>query len=128
MIVASVRMSGLHAGASSTVDLIWELFWQEVECCIAVMMVSFITFRTAFVGKSSPRKVRQWYSPRKNIWNRKVNTIDDEHKFDNLPTIPSATLTGMRTFIQGGSETGRANIESGVDEILDRDWLLHPRV
>ena len=116
IIVASIRMSGLHIGTVDTVDLIWELLWQQVECCIGVIMVSFITFRTAFVGENSLKKKRRWYSPGENMWYRKKRSTDDEHNIGNLPIIPSATLTGMRTFIQRNSETDTAHVESDVDE------------
>ena len=121
IIVASIRMSGLHArGANGveTADLIWELFWQFIEASISVMMVSLIAFRTAFVIKSSRKKKRQWYAPR-NIFSRRRPSPDDEFRVGSLPTIPSATMTGMRTFIRGPS-----NRESRIYDTLDPDWPL----
>ena len=121
IVIASVRMSGLHAYAPNggeTTDLIWELLWQFIEACISVMMVSLIAFRTAFNVKSSRKKMRQWYSPR-IIWNRRRPSPDDEISVGGLPTIPSAILTGMRTLIRGTSDQESRNFET-----LDRQWPL----
>ena len=54
IIVAIIRASGIRTSADSF-NLVWELFWQQVEACAAVLMVSLIAFRSIFL--SSKHKV-----------------------------------------------------------------------
>ena len=98
-VVALIRVSGLQKG--DFIDETWEIFWQQVEACVAVMLVSVTAFRSFFVSsdsKQSPKKVapinQQVSRKRPFDWTRTAG-----HR---LPKIPSATLTGLRTFIRGG--------------------------
>ena len=109
-VTATVRVSGLKF--HGTIDEVWSLIWLHIEACVAVIMISLTAFRSVYVSSQSSRARRErankpWYSStvaairRKRIFNQK-----DEESTAGLPTIPSATLTGMRTFIQGGRRTG----------------------
>ncbi|MCJ1422479.1 hypothetical protein MMC29_000359 [Sticta canariensis] len=54
----------------------------------------------------------------------------DEETNLGLPTVPSATLTGMRTFIQGGRCTGigiQTTNSTITGEVEPKQWLLHER-
>ena len=97
-VVALVRVSGLRNG--DFIDETWEVFWQQIEACVAVMLVSVTAFRSFFVSsdsKKSPKKIaptnQQVSRKRPFDWTRTAG-----HR---LPKIPSATLTGLRTFIRG---------------------------
>ena len=49
IIVAIIKASGIRTSVDSF-DLVWELFWQQVEACTAVLMVSFTAFRSTFIS------------------------------------------------------------------------------
>ena len=122
-ITASVRVSGLKF--QGTFDEVWLFLWQHIEACVAVCMISLTAFRSVFVSNSNSqaRKAaakQPWYS--KIVHSRKEQQIQDSEASQRLPSIPSATLTGMRTFIQGGRRltTMDARLESqalGEDEL-----------
>lgn len=98
IMMAIVKMSGLRS-TRGTFDMAWVMFWHYAEGCTAVLMVSLIAFRSLFVSQSLS-------SPRPNIlssWASKLRLRrvrrDQDLQWTNLPSIPPATLTGMRTFI-----------------------------
>ena len=49
IIVAIIKASGIRTSADSF-NLVWELFWQQVEACAAILMVSFTAFRSFFLS------------------------------------------------------------------------------
>lgn len=106
IVIATVRFSGTHT--HSNIVQSWEYFWLEVEACVAVCMVSVCAFRSVFAParrRARLKKARPWYSStaaRLRKGNKQSIGISD---LDNLPAIPSATLSGMRTFL-GSSELG----------------------
>jgi len=55
VIIACIKLSGLHKTGNSF-DCLWkQLFWTQIEACVAVMMVSFTAFRSVFVShKAKP--------------------------------------------------------------------------
>ena len=122
IISAIVQISGIHA-PSHAIDVTWEIFWQLVEACIAVIMVSLTAFRSLFVAHSAAaqnRQDRHRDSGRRNrldsmkFWKKRVS--DDSEEMDGLPEIPRATITGLRTFIRGeGSETSVMRSEGSGD-------------
>ena len=105
-ITASIRVSGLSF--RGTFDEVWLYLWQEIEACVAVAMISLTAFRSVFVASESSRARKEsakkpWYSSTvAAIKRNKARQASDEEAIQELPQIPSATLTGMRTFIQGG--------------------------
>lgn len=112
IIAALIRFSGIGAGGS--IDMSWNIFWMFVEGCIAVIMVSLTVFRSLFTNdgfKLPQRKAkaiwssREWLRNRK-LWEAKKNEIDDD-----LPAIPSAALTGMRTLTRAGSQPTRTSVD-----------------
>ena len=127
-ITASVRVSGLSFHGSF--DEVWLYFWQQIEACLAVIMISLTAFRSVFVSSefSRARKERAkkpWFSsPIAAIKRSKTHRGSDEEATQGLPSIPSATLTGMRTFIQGGRHV-QATYEP--TEELDEWPLCHGR-
>ncbi|KAI9796329.1 MAG: hypothetical protein M1835_004320 [Candelina submexicana] len=110
VITASVRVSGIKS--HGTFDDIWLVLWLHIEACVAVAMISLTAFRSAFVVSQSSRSQRQvakraWYSSSVEAVKRsRAQRRHDEEAAQELPKIPSATLTGIRTFIQGGRVTG----------------------
>lgn len=83
----------------------WVIFWQQVEACTAVIMVSLSAFRFFFVAHESRiredrNRHRQWYMSNKKAlaWRRRLLQSEGE-EMDRLPQIPRATMTGMSTLI-----------------------------
>ena len=127
-IIASIRVSGLNF--RGRFDEVWVYFWQQIEACIAVTMISLTAFRSVFVASESSRARREramkpWYSSTFATI-RRINKPrgSDEESTQGLPSIPSATLTGMRTFIQGGRHVQTSH---EIIEELDEWPLCHSR-
>ena len=121
--IASVRLSGLKVHGTGTANLIWGLLWLFIEACISIMTISLFAFRTAYMKSSRKKKQQQqWYSPR-NIWDRRRLSPDDECGVDDLPTIPSTTLSGMHTTIRGTS-----NRKSRIYETWDPEGPLRSNI
>lgn len=105
IVIALTRVSNYHL---RELDLVWQLFWLHMEACIALIMASLRTFRTAFVTiahKNSEEKRRKkpssFFHQRLVTRFNRFGRIQELEKNENgLPTIPGVTLTGMRTFIQ----------------------------
>ena len=127
-VIASIRVSGLKF--RGIFDEVWLYLWQQIEACIAVIMISLTAFRSVFVDSESSRARRErakkpWYSSTiAAIRRTKMQRGSDEEAIQGLPSIPSATLTGMRTIIQGGRHV-RTN-EDTTEEV--DEWpLCHGR-
>ncbi|KAI9833210.1 MAG: hypothetical protein M1826_000123 [Phylliscum demangeonii] len=121
MMIAVVRVSVQHRHVVvlgmplTAVDFTWNLFWLQTEACLAVLMVSLTALRSIFVsdnyrggGHARARPIRPHMSPatlsRQRFWpSRKKLASSDGADSDarGLPSIPSATITGLRTFIRG---------------------------
>lgn len=131
---AAVRVSGLNF--RGTFDIIWLFIWQHIEACVAVSMISLTAFRTVFVSSQTSRARKEpankpWYSSTvAAIKRRRGMHRSDDESVPGLPSIPSATLTGMRTFIQGGRRSEKG-LESGtfttISEGEGEQWLLHDK-
>lgn len=117
-IVAIVRMAGIRLGGGE-VDIVWTSFWQQQESSIAVIMFSVTAFRSFFVAGSTPDRARLVSAYWKNkVLRRKALDESGEKGVGDLPTIPSATLTGVRTIIRGSGSPGTESYE-------DQQSMLH---
>ena len=124
-------MSKIRIGPTQT-DIIWEVFWHEIEACTAVMMVSISAFRSVFVAHANKSRQQQqnrnrvWYMSKKNLLKKvrgkKLGSESSEEmeERDRLPRIPRATMTGMRTFIRGG-EAHEGGEETGSEGRLSAE-------
>ena len=111
IVITIVRMSKIRIGSTQT-DIIWQVFWHEIEACTAVIMVSISAFRSVFVAHKKSRqnqnnRHRVWYMSKKNLLRsalhrKKQLRSDSSEGMGPLPEIPGARMTGMRTFIHGG--------------------------
>ncbi|KAI5919081.1 hypothetical protein F4810DRAFT_528487 [Camillea tinctor] len=116
--LAVIRISKIHGIAG--VDVVWEFFWQYMESTVAVLMGSLTVMRSLLIyqtkGGNSPHDKVAVAGPRshgQNTWRlrflrRHREQIDLESQ-DELPEVPAATLTGLRTFIR------RNNRDPGLD-------------
>ena len=131
IIITIIRMSKIRIGPTQT-DIIWEVFWHQVEACTAVIMVSVSAFRYVFVAHEArqqpPNRKRVWYMSKKNLLRsalrRKKLRSDSEEMMDRWPEIPRATMTGMRTFIQGGEGGGENNSDPPVSPVETDDFCF----
>lgn len=117
IIAALIRFSGIGV-AGTSIDITWGVFWQFIEGCIAISMVSLTAFRSLFINdgfKLPQKKAKPMWSSREWIRNRKLREAKKNEIDNNLPAIPSATLTGMRTLIRGGSHP-TLTTQTSVDE------------
>lgn len=124
--VSALRMRVLVLGMPIVaIDMVWKHFWQQVEASIAILAISFTAFRSFFVVDASryhgAPQAKLPYSTRQRIWNRKrCATSKTESGAGELPSIPSATMTGLRTFIgdvrEGGAAKNTTSVISKVDE------------
>ena len=133
---AIVRRSGFKY--RGTFDTVWLFTWHHIEACVAVIMISITAFRSIYASSQRTSRARKrfandkpWYSgPVAAMRRKRALDRKDEESVAGLPTIPSATLTGMRTFIQGGRRTGTGLQSTSSTTNGDEDpelWLLHER-
>lgn len=103
MVMASItRYAGYQLRVDS-IDATWLICWVYLEACIAIIMASTAAFRTLLVrggpdpgGIKERHKVHNLYLIRKRLLRKPDWEVMDR---EDLPRIPSATLTGMNSFI-----------------------------
>ncbi|KAF7876780.1 hypothetical protein EAF04_001863 [Stromatinia cepivora] len=122
-IVAIIRVYGLQFHGK--VDQIWEIYWLIIGAEVGVILTSATAFRTFFVARSNNKLVqsphgglRWYYKSRQTLkrlmnlasWRSKSNVREGGYeqygeegrvKMNDLPSIPRAHMTGVRTFIDG---------------------------
>lgn len=105
IIIASVRI--LAFNINGTYNAVWGLFWHQAEAAVAIITVSITTFRSllglkALKAQKKKDMERSWFADRAKLRTRYFKkTTEVESESEQLPSIPGATLTGMRTFIDG---------------------------
>lgn len=122
IMIAIVRISVTEVG-SNAIDTQWSTFWQNVEADAAVITVSITAFRSMLGVKASKvreKKDRSWYSYRRRFLSRKAKSQETELDMDQLPSIPGASMTGMRTFIRGHRNSNLMASEFGGDDDTTR--------
>ena len=126
MMIAIVRTSGFVI--KNTFDMVWVIFWHQVEGAVAIIMVSITAFRSllgiqALKVREKKRMERSWFLHRPRLLARyfKKDT-SDESESQQLPSIPRATLTGMRTFINGNGIWDEPKAMEMTHK-SEKDWL-----
>lgn len=105
IIITAVRVLGFKI--KSTYNVLWGLFWHQSEAAIAIMMVSITAFRSllglkAQKAREEKAKERYWYTHRPKLLAKYSNkTTEDESESSQLPSIPGAAPTEIRTFVDG---------------------------
>ena len=108
---------------SSSQDVLFQLFLFQLEGCVSVLMASVSAFRSLFAstGSRAARKTPKFiYSARNMLQTRRNRLLDSDSDIrrNGLPSIPSATMTGLRTFIGGGPKpVGLASEFDGIPDI-----------
>lgn len=122
-----------------TTDLTWSLFWQQLEASTAVSMASITVFRSIFVASNRRLEEGQERSPlaayfhklRQRFWSTRSIEYDDSQDRKRqspwrLPTIPGATITGIRTFIGGGKRGEMKNTGLASElSMFETDYHAH---
>lgn len=112
---ALIRVSKIRGVVG--IDIIWEFFWQYMETSVAVLMGSLTVVRSLLVyqikgsrpqGPAAPRRLGDTYYRMRFLLKRKKN-IELESQEEGLPSVPNATMTGLRTFIR------RNNRDAGLE-------------
>lgn len=126
IIIAIVRISGFRIKESS-IDITWELFWHQVEASVALITVSITAFRSllgikALKAREKEKRERSWFSHRAKLLTRYLKKeTQDEPEPEQLPSIPGATLTGMRTFIHGDGILDESRA-MGMTHKSEKNW------
>ena len=113
ILMAITRAAGIrfHGKFDST----WSFIWQQLETCVAVMMLSLTAFRSVFAAakpNANDRRAKAWVpSTRRLLGRHKKAGMDDSNPLDNL-TIPNPTLTGFTRIL--GSSPARSSAEYSV--------------
>ena len=123
--IAIVRISGFRLNKTDIV--VWESFWHQVEAAVALITVSITAFRSllrikALKASEKKKRERSWFSHRPKLLARYLKKeTQDESKLEQLPSIPGATLAGMRSCIHddGIWDESRA---MGMTHKLEKDW------
>lgn len=135
-----IRVAGVHADRTiKSIDPVWAIYWQFVGANIALTMTAGTAFRALFISgvsneeTPSPESKERWYTKSKRfirytlsprLWRSKRSTEITGDKGDwnrpfELPLqAPRATMTGVRTFIQGQgrTKTGSSHIMHSMVE------------
>ncbi|KAI4089616.1 MAG: hypothetical protein LQ339_008522 [Xanthoria mediterranea] len=140
VVIAIIRISQVHSPTYN----IWATFWQQLEGCVAILMVSLTAFRTLFVtspSSDSQEKAARQHGDgyRKRLWYRYKGSSgegDDAgsgkvERAKVVPvdiTVPNAALTGIRTYIRGSprlSEFDAPEWKGGRDPRCDTIHVTH---
>lgn len=141
VVIAIIRISQVHSPTYN----IWATFWQQLEGCVAILMVSLTAFRTLFVTspssesqeKAAARQHGDGY--RKRLWYRYKGSSGERDDAGSgkverakvVPvdiTVPNAALTGIRTYIRGSprlSEFDAPDWKGGRDPRCDTIHVTH---
>lgn len=123
-LIALVRVVGFRIQGKT--DITWQHFWMYMEACVAIIMGSATAFRTLFLGDNSRKtpERKPLHSFRLRLLRRYNSTSEtpnwEKTNGGHLPTVPSATLSGLRTFIH---RHGRTNVEMTTRR---SDWETLP--
>lgn len=110
IVMTSITRYAGYEHRIDSIDATWLICWVYLEASIAIIMASTAAFRTLFArgdpdtrGIKERHKVRKLYLFRKRLLRKTDWQVTDR---EDLPKIPSATLTGMDTFIYNSGRSG----------------------
>ena len=92
-----IRGTDQHT-SSGTIDLVWLLFWLEMEACVAVIMVSLTAFRTLFTADHTK--------------------ISKETPDRGSPRYPGDGSDGWQHTPSKGKSSGGRSGEPGIDTLI----------
>lgn len=121
-----IRAAGYMRARTHVPEIIWRTFWQQAEGCIAAMMASITVFRALFMAGSRQSEEGDEPARPKVSWLRSPKRNDEgskgqDHGHIKLPSIPVATLSGLRSFIRKSSGGGQTQASNAEVTIADSD-------
>ncbi|KAG7009687.1 short-chain dehydrogenase [Physcia stellaris] len=151
ILVTITRISGIKLNGS--IDQVWETYFIILAAEIGIILTSVTAFRAFFISRRDNNKAKpppgnqtHWYSQDSSILKRlftpslwrsksKEHSSSEGYKADgdghfpmeDLPDVPRAQMTGIRTFINGngkGMSTSRI-MESQASQDDDDAWPIH---
>ena len=124
IVIVIIRLSNVH----ETDFQVWANFWLQIEGCTAVLTVCLTAFRTAFVSDRS-NAGKKTHGPgflsRRFLWRRRDQSTEEHNEARAFVTIPSATLTGMRTLIRGAGRESMLAAGHADDTINGNIQIIH---
>lgn len=124
VLITLVRMS-VYRRHGNQIDVTWHVCWLYLEACVATMMASITAFRTLFVHSGSKqREINAQHQAAMYSWRERVlrkirssrsDSWEDTGR-ENLPKIPSATLTGIKSFIHYNGRSRMATTIMGDED------------
>lgn len=153
IIVTITRVSGIKLDGK--VDQVWESYWLILSAEVGIILTAITAFRAFFVSRNNRNNNRvvqspggriHWYYHNKPllkriftpvVWRSKsrkqsssegFEACEDGHfPMEDLPNIPRAHMTGIRTFIDGRGKVMNAShiMQSRVVEEDDDTLPLH---
>ena len=115
-VMTCIQVAGLRD--RGTIDVTWYLFWLQLQTSAAVSVFSLIAFRSLFKTEKAKARARKrilWHTSPIRLLRGPTNDTWYGGNQILLQIFPSATLTGMRTFIRGGRSASLSDTETGVD-------------
>lgn len=123
--LAVIRASKIH-GATS-IDVVWEFYWQYVETVVAVIMGSLTVIRNLLVHQTkstynSPAGLPDGRSPGQTQQDGHYMAFYPRHKDKNidesmrysLPAVPAAILMGTNTFFRRNERESATAYETQI--------------
>lgn len=123
IITATIRMSSIQS-PTHTIDITWFNFWQFVEGCVAVTMVSSSAFRSLYIAHARQRDLNERPHLNQKIFlklrtRRRARIKVESDETLNLPEIPRATLSGTSILFRGDESNDKS--QSPLNEDLSED-------
>jgi hypothetical protein len=105
-IITNVIRAAGHKLTNGQDDVAWILFWSEMEACVAVMANSMTAFRSLFApSRDFDPSVADPTPPSPGSKKKKTPNVQ-------MPTMPSATFTGLRSFLRKDPFADPSDLES----------------
>ncbi|KAL8709811.1 MAG: hypothetical protein Q9225_007392 [Loekoesia sp. 1 TL-2023] len=100
IVACIVKISGGNT-INGQIDSSWVIFWLQVECAVAVMVVSITAFRALFVAERSQKQESPQYTSktRAKVWYGSKDSRETETN-RNLPATPTSNTTREEEFAQ----------------------------
>ncbi|KAA6411799.1 MAG: hypothetical protein FRX48_03949 [Lasallia pustulata] len=139
-----VRISGLILNGK--IDFQWETYWLSIQANVGIIMTAITAFRTFFISRSNERaqlpggRGLRWYTQSTQAFRRiltpwswrpmsatKISAGSSNEEIMELPRTSRATMTGVRTFINGPENSAVAGSQltrSAVREENEGIWPL----
>ncbi|KAK8182952.1 hypothetical protein BC567DRAFT_221263 [Phyllosticta citribraziliensis] len=109
ILITLVRVLGAIRKGESQLDVTWEIFWQSMEGCAAIIAASATVFRTVFLRSKHASEERRRYPEDKQ---ESVESGSESTEPPRLPppTMLRSTLGDVRSFIERSAREDRERL------------------